>query len=77
MILSAFFLPSAGLLVVSFPAGWSVILAGGLGFLPLLSSAELLEIVYCIGGFIPGEVGVMLCANDPCVRVFLEYCFPL
>ena len=68
MILSAFCLPSAGL---------SAALVGGLGFLLRLSSAELLEIVYCIGGFIPGQINMMFCTLEPCVRVFLENSFPL
>ena len=67
MILSAFCLPSAGL---------SAALVGGLGFLLRLSSAELLEIVYSKRAFISGEVGVVLCALEPSVRVFLENCFP-
>lgn len=76
MILSAFCLPFAGLSVVSFPAGWSVILAGGLGFLLRFPVAELPEIVHCIGGLIPRQVGMMFCTLEPCVRVFLENCFP-
>ena len=68
MILSAFCLPSAGLFAV---------LAGGLVVMPLLSSAELLEIVYSKRAFISGEVGVVLCALEPSVRVFLENSFPL
>lgn len=68
MILSAFCLSFAGL---------SAALVGGLGFLLRLSSAELLEIVYCIGAFIPGQVCVVLCTLEPSVRVFLENSFPL
>ena len=67
MILSAFCLPSAGL---------SAILAGGLGFLPLILTTELPEIVHCIGGLIAGKHCVMLCAGNPCVRVFAENCLP-
>ena len=77
MILSAFYLPSAGLSVVSFTAGWSVILAGGLGFLPLILTTELPEIVHCIGGLIPGEHSVVFRADNPSIRVFLENSFPL
>ena len=77
MILSAFCLPSAGLSVKAFPVGLSAVLAGGLWFLLRLSSAELLEIVYCIGGLVPGQVNMMLCALEPSVRVFLENSFPL
>lgn len=76
MILSAFLLPVVGLSVVSFPAGWSVILAGGLGFLPLILTTDLPEIVHCIGGFIPGEHSVVFRADNPSIRVFLENCFP-
>lgn len=76
MILSAFCLPSAGLSVVSFPAGWSVILAGGLGFLSRFTVAELSEIVHSKTGFIPGEHSVVFRADDPSIRVFLENCFP-
>ena len=67
MILSAFCLPSAGL---------SAVLAGWLGFLLLILTTEGAEIVHCIGGLIPGEHCVVLGADNPCVRVFLENCFP-
>ena len=75
MILSAFCLPSAGLLVVSFPAGWSAIFAGGLGFLLILAT-EGTEIVHSITGFIPGEHSVVFRSDNPSIRVFLENCFP-
>ena len=76
MILSAFFLPSAGLSVVSFPAGWSAILTGGLGFLLILGT-EGTEEVENVRVLIPLKVGVVLGSRDPCVREFLENSFPL
>lgn len=76
MILSAFYLPIVGLSVVAFPAGLSAVFAAGLVFLLLIPAPELPEIVHCIGGFIPGKHGVVLCADNPSVRVFLENCFP-
>ena len=52
-------LPSAGLLVVSFPAGWSAIFTGGLGFL-LIPGAEGTEEAENVRVLIPGQVPYLL-----------------
>ena len=75
MILSAFCLPSAGLLVVSFPAGLFAILAGGLGFLSRFPVAEFPEELKRKGSLIPGKICMVLGSFNPSVRVSLENCF--
>ncbi len=66
LFLSAFCLPSAGL---------SAAFAGGLGYLLILAT-EGAEIVHSVAGFIPSKESVVLGADNPSVRVFLENCFP-
>lgn len=75
-ILSAFCLPSAGLSVVAFSAGLSAVIVGGPGFLLLILTTELPEIVHSKTAFIPGEHCVVLGAHNPSIWVFLENCFP-